>query len=155
VGEQCCGPTTPLWATNNNNDDEKKRKQKSSNNRNCGSTSSKLYICPNRLCNLTMTSQQGWTNHYLHYSDCFKAASGSTVFWAQRAAETQVDHKQAFVETDSEDEDNILDTQPDDGSEINLNIARRLRGHRTAWIIHEHPRRGHATRRQPHSERLR
>jgi hypothetical protein len=69
-----------------------------------------------------MTSQQGWTNHYLHHSDCFKAASGSTAFWARRAAETRVAHKQAFVETDSEGEDPIPDTQPDNGSEIDLNV---------------------------------
>jgi hypothetical protein len=85
--------------------------------------SNELYVCPNRLCcNLTMTSQQGWTNHYLHHSDCFKAASGSTAFWERRAAETRVDHKQAFVETDSEDKDSIPDTQPDDGSAIDLNV---------------------------------
>jgi hypothetical protein len=101
---------------------KKKRKQKSSNNRNCGSTSNELYVCPNRLCNLTMTSQQGWVSHYLHHSDCFKATGGLTVFWERRAAETRVDHKQAFFETDSEDEDNIPDTQPDDGSEIDLNV---------------------------------
>jgi hypothetical protein len=69
-----------------------------------------------------MTSQQSWTNHYLHHSDCFKAVSGSTAFWERRATETRVDHTQAFVETDSEDEDNIPDTQPDDGSAIDLNV---------------------------------
>jgi hypothetical protein len=69
-----------------------------------------------------MSSQQGWTNHYLHHSDCFKVASGSTAFWARRAAEMRVDHKQAFVETDSEDEDNIPDTQPNDGSKSDLNV---------------------------------
>jgi hypothetical protein len=109
-------------ATNNNNNDEKKRKQKSGDNRNCGSTSNEIYVCPNRLCNLIMTSQQGWTNHYLHHSDCFKATSGLTAFWERRAAETRVDHTQDFVETDSEDEDNIPDTQPDDGSAIDLNV---------------------------------
>jgi hypothetical protein len=110
-------------ATNNNNNDKKNRKQKSSSNRNCGSMSNELYVCPNRLCNSTMTSQQGWTNHYLHHSDCLKAASGSTAFWERRAAETRVDHKQAFVvETDSEAEDNIPDTQPNDGSAIDLNV---------------------------------
>jgi hypothetical protein len=70
-----------------------------------------------------MTSQQGWTNHYyLHHSDCFKAASGSMAFRARRAAKTRVDHKQAFVKTDSKYEDNIPDTQPDAGSKIDLNV---------------------------------
>jgi hypothetical protein len=104
-------PHNLMWANNSatpqhhraiNNNNNAKKKQPRSDHSNCGSTSSELFVCPNRLCNHTMTSQQGWVNHYLQHSDCFKAEGGSTVFWERRATEMRVDHtQQAFVETNT------------------------------------------------------
>jgi hypothetical protein len=73
-------------------------------------------------------------------------------FWARRAAETRVDHKLAFVEMDSEDEDNIPDTQPDDGSEIDLNVEGCVG---TGSFMNIHAVATQCSVNQPHSERLR
>jgi hypothetical protein len=70
-----------------------------------------------------MNSQQGWSNHYLHsYLECFKVVSGLSAFWTQRATEMRVDHKQPFVETDSEDDDNIPGNQPDTVSTSGMDV---------------------------------
>jgi hypothetical protein len=82
-----------------------KRKHKKRAKRNSDSTSTKTFACPNGLCGQVFASKQGVSNHYLHYSQCYKVSTGSAAFWQQREEETNAVHAALFTQPDSDSED--------------------------------------------------
>jgi hypothetical protein len=82
-----------------------KRKHKKRAKRNVNPTSTKTFACPNCLCGQVYASKQGVTNHYLHYSQCYKVSTGSTAFWKQREEGTNVAHAAPFTQPDLDSED--------------------------------------------------
>jgi hypothetical protein len=96
------------WTRNNHNTSnmpKHKRKYKKRAKRNGDSTSTNTFACPNGLCGQVFASKQGVSNHYLHYSQCYKVSTGSAAFWQQREEETNVAHAAPFTQPDSDSED--------------------------------------------------
>jgi hypothetical protein len=96
------------WMRNNHNTSnmpKHKQKHKKCAKRNGDSTSTTTFPCPNRLCGQVYASEQGVSNHYLHYSQCYKVLTGSAAFWQQRKEETNVAHAAPFTQPDSDSED--------------------------------------------------
>jgi hypothetical protein len=96
------------WMRNNhntNNMPKHKRKHKKRAKCNGDSTSTTTFACSNRLCGQVYASKQGVSNHYLHYSQCYKVSTGSAVFWQQREEETNVVHAAPFTQPNSDSED--------------------------------------------------
>jgi hypothetical protein len=96
------------WTRNNHNTSnmpKHKRKHKKRAKCNGDSTSTKTFACPNGLCGEVFASKQGVSNHYLHYSQCYKVLTGSAAFWQQREEETNIAHATPFTQSDSDSED--------------------------------------------------
>jgi hypothetical protein len=76
------------WTRNDHNTSnmpKHKRKHKKRAKRNGDSTSTKTFACPHGIwCGEVFASKQGVSNHYLHYSQCYKVSTGSAAFWQQR-----------------------------------------------------------------------
>jgi hypothetical protein len=93
--------TTTTQATCQSTNEKNKKRAK----RNGDSTSTKTVACPNSLCGQVFASKQGVSNHYLHYSQCYKVWTGSAAFWQQRKEETNVAHAAPFTQPNLDSED--------------------------------------------------
>jgi hypothetical protein len=96
------------WTRNDHNTSnmpKHKRKYKKRAKRNGDLTSTKTFASPNGLCGEVFASKQGESNHYLHYSQCYKVSTGSAAFWKQRKQETYVTHAPPFTQPNSDSED--------------------------------------------------
>jgi hypothetical protein len=87
------------------------------------------FACPNRLCGQVYASKQGVSNHYPHYSQCYKVSTGSAALWQQREEETNVAHATPFTQPDSDSEDDATqfdfeleypDAQPAAGTDMHV-----------------------------------
>jgi hypothetical protein len=120
------------WTRNDHNSSnmtKHKRKYKKRAKRNGNSTSTKTFACPNGLRGQVFASKQGVSNHYLHYSQCYKVLTGSAAFWQQREEETNVTHAAPFTQPDSDSEDDATqfdfdleypDTEPAAGTGMDV-----------------------------------
>jgi hypothetical protein len=67
--------------------------------------STNTFACPNDICGQVFASKRGVSNHYLHYSQCYKVSTGSAAFWQQIEEETSVAHAAPFTQPDSDSKD--------------------------------------------------
>ena len=88
-----------------------------------GATTTTFYVCPNKQCGLIFQTKKGVAQHFLHYSQCYKAAilpSTKQITNVDNTA-SQTANTQSHEMSDSDTDNNIadIDTQHDNDDNEN------------------------------------